>query len=66
MDKEQIKNEILMRLEIEREVRKQLDQSREQEVTPTKSSWKWLESKLALLVIGSLITGVLCPFGKRA
>lgn len=61
MDNEKIKNDILMRLEIEREIRKQLDQNREREVTPTKSRWTWLEGKLALLVIGSAITGVLIP-----
>lgn len=61
MDNEQVKNEILMRLEIEREVRKQLDQGREEEAAPAKGRWKWLESKLALLIIGSLITGILVP-----
>ena len=61
MDKEQIKNEILMRLEIEGEVRKHLDQGNEKESAPIKGRWKLLESKLGLLIIGSLITGILVP-----
>jgi hypothetical protein len=61
MDKEQIKNEILIRLEIEREVRRQLDQSRDLNAGPKKSAWVWLESKLALLIIGAVLSGVLVP-----
>ena len=61
MDNEQIKNEILTRLEIEREVRKQLDQRSGEEPAPAKGRWKWLESKLALLIFGFFLTGILVP-----
>lgn len=61
MDKDQIQNEILVRLEIEKEVRRQLAQDREVNEGQKKSSWAWLESKLALLIIGAIISGVLVP-----
>jgi len=61
MDNEQIKKEISVRLEIEREVRKQLQNIENRDTEPEKSRWQWLESKLVLLVIGALISGILVP-----
>ena len=61
-----IKNEILTKLAIEREVREQLArQQSEQGAPPKKSRWAWLESKLALLVIGAIVSGVLVPVFNR-
>ncbi len=61
MDNEQIKKEISVRLEIEREVRKQLQNIENRNTEPVKSRWQWLESKLMLLVIGALLSGILVP-----
>ncbi len=61
MDKEQIRKEILVRIEIEQQVREQLRDIKDQGVPPKKSHWAWLDSKMALLVIGAVISGVLVP-----
>lgn len=62
MNTEQIKNEILAKLEIEREVREQLGcQKSDQDVLTKKGPWAWLDSKLGLLLIGAIISGVLVP-----
>jgi len=62
MDTDQIRNEVLTRLEVEREVREQLArQHGEPGASTGKSRWAWLDSKLGLLLIGAVISGVLVP-----
>lgn len=61
MDNEQIRKEISARLEIERQVREQLCNIEDQSAATKKSHWAWLDSKMALLVIGAVISGVLVP-----
>ncbi len=61
MDNEQIRKEISVRLEIERQVREQLRNIGDQSAATKKSHWAWLDSKMALLVIGAVISGVLVP-----
>jgi len=62
MNTEEIKNEILAKLEIEREVREQLRrQQSDQSVSTKKSPWAWLDSKFGLLLIGAVISGVFVP-----
>jgi len=62
MDNEEIKNQILAKLEIEREVREQLErQQSNQRNSPKKSPWMWLDSNLGLLLIGAVISGLLVP-----
>lgn len=62
MNTEEIRDEIVTKLAIEREVREQLaKQQAEQNAPPRKSRWAWLESKLGLLVIGAIFSGVLVP-----
>jgi hypothetical protein len=61
MDSEQIGKEISVRLEIERQVREQLRNIEDQGASRKKSQWAWLDSKLALLIIGAVISGVLVP-----
>lgn len=61
MDNEQLRSEIALRLEIEREVREQLRNIEEQSTAAKKSRWVWLESKLVLLIIGAVISGLLVP-----
>jgi hypothetical protein len=62
MNNDEIRNEILAKLTIEREVREQLARQQADEAKPTKKSrWAWLESKLGLLVIGAIVSGVLVP-----
>ena len=61
MERDEIKREIVSRLQLEAEVRKQL-KLEESEGAPPKS---WLrssmESKLGLLVVGAVLSGVLVP-----
>ena len=59
MNPEEIRNEILTKLAIEREVREAL--AREQGAPPKKGRWAWVESKLGLLIIGAVVSGVLVP-----
>jgi hypothetical protein len=64
MDSEAIKAEIVAKLEIEREVREQLarQQAEQSAPAPPKASrWGWLESKVGLLLVGAIISGVLVP-----
>ena len=62
MNTEEVKNEILVKLEIEREVRAQLGRQQTDQSAPTpRSPWAWLESKIGLLLIGAVISGVLVP-----
>jgi len=62
MNNEEIKKEILARLEIEREVREQLErQQSDKSSSIRKSPWAWLDSNLGLLLIGAVISGVLVP-----
>ena len=62
MNTEEIKKEILARLEIERDVREQLArQQSDKSGLIKKSPWAWLDSNLGLLLIGALISGVLVP-----
>jgi hypothetical protein len=62
MDSEQIRNEVLARLEIEREVREQLARQQREPSAPTATGVPaWLDSKLGLLLIGAVISGVLVP-----
>lgn len=61
MDSEEIGKEVAARLEIERQVREQLRNLEDQGAARKKSRWAWLDSKLALLIIGAMISGVLVP-----
>ena len=61
MNSEEIGKEVAVRLEIERQVRDQLRNLEDQGAARKKSRWAWLDSKLALLVIGAVISGVLVP-----
>ena len=62
MDTEEIKKEILARLQTEREVREQLERQQGDQNAPIKKSpWAWLNSKFGLLLIGAIISGVLVP-----
>ena len=61
MDSEEIGKEVAVRLEIERQVREQLRNSENRGAAQNKSRWAWLDSKLALLIIGAVISGVLVP-----
>ncbi|MBU0909800.1 MAG: hypothetical protein KJ717_09540 [Proteobacteria bacterium] len=61
MDSEEIGKEVAVRLEIERQVREQLPNLEDQGAARKKSRWAWLDSKLALLIIGAMISGVLIP-----
>ena len=53
------RDRIVERIRLESEVREELAKT-EAKVEP--SRWAWVESKLGLLVIGAVITGVLIPF----
>jgi hypothetical protein len=62
MNNEEIRNEILTKLTIEREVREQLARQQAADTAPaSRSRWAWVESKLGLLVIGAILSGVLVP-----
>ncbi len=61
MDTEEIKKDILARLQIEREVREQLARQQSESAPARKSSWAWLESRFGLLLIGAILSGVLVP-----
>lgn len=61
MDTEEIKKDILARLQIELEVREQLARQQSESAPARKSSWAWLESKFGLLLIGAILSGVLVP-----
>ena len=61
MDREEIGKEVAVRLEIERQVREQIRNLGDQGAARKKSRWAWLDSKLALLIIGAVISGVLVP-----
>lgn len=62
MNTDEIKQEVLTKLSIEREVREQLArQQGEQRAPGEKGKWAWLESKFALLLLGAIISGVLVP-----
>lgn len=62
MNNEEIRNEILTKLTIEREVREQLARQQAADAAPARTSrWAWVESKLGLLVIGAIVSGVLVP-----
>lgn len=62
MDTEEIKKEIVAKLQIEREVREQLERQQGDRNAPIKKSpWAWLESKFGLLVIGAIVSGILVP-----
>jgi hypothetical protein len=61
-DPDELREQILLRLRLEHEVREQLALQREQAGPPAPPPpWSWLESKLGLLLLGALITGVLVP-----
>ncbi len=59
MEQEQLKQEILQQLRLERQVREELE--RRTEGPPEKKRFAWLESKVGLLVIGAVVSGVLVP-----
>lgn len=61
MDSDKIGKEVAVRLEIERQVREQLPNLEDQGAAQKRSRWAWLDSKLALLIIGAVISGVLIP-----
>jgi len=61
MDSEEIGKEVAVRLEIERQVREQLRNLEDQGAAQKRRHWAWLDSKLALLIIGAVISGVLVP-----
>jgi hypothetical protein len=61
LDAEEVKNEILARLAIEREVREQLARQQAEPAPQKKSRWSWVETKLGLLVIGAVVSGILVP-----
>jgi len=49
--------QIVERVQTEMEVRRQV----EKDNAPAKGRWSWVESKLGLLVLGAVLTGVLVP-----
>jgi hypothetical protein len=51
------RTKIVERLRAENEIRKELSESE----GVNKSRWSWIESKLGLLIIGAVLTGVLIP-----
>src|SRR5262249_40272526 len=57
---EQEKLRILERVGFERDLKKSLDDKPE-----GSKRWAWLESKLGLLVVGALITGIFVPWFQR-
>jgi hypothetical protein len=61
LSSEDIRNEILTRLAIEREVREQLARQNADPAPPKKTRWAWVESKLALLIVGAVVSGILVP-----
>ncbi len=62
MNTDELKNEILLKLQIEREVREELARQQSDQTTQAKKTrWAWLESKFGLLLIGAIISGVLVP-----
>ena len=62
MDTEEIKAQILTKLQIEREVREQLERQQGDQNAPLKKRpWAWLESRFGLLVIGAIVSGILVP-----
>ncbi len=62
MDSEQIRDEVLARLEIEREVREQLARQQSEPSVPSGTGIRaWLDSKFGLLLIGAVISGMLVP-----
>ncbi len=61
MDREEIGKEVAVRLEIERQVQEQLRNLEDRGAARKKSRWAWLDSKLTLLIIGAVISGVLVP-----
>ncbi len=61
MSAEDIKNEILTKLAIEREVREQLARQQGEPAPAKKNKWAWVETKIGLLVIGAVVSGVLVP-----
>jgi hypothetical protein len=62
MKPEDIKNDILLRLNIERDVRETLRRQQNEESAPVKkSSYAWLDSKFGLLLVGAVISGILVP-----
>lgn len=62
LDPDDLREQILLRLRVEQEVRDQLALQQEQAGPPAPPPpWSWLDSKLGLLLLGALITGVLVP-----
>ncbi len=60
MEPDQLKQEILERLRLEREVKYQLQ--KETETAPAAPKrFAWLESKLGILLIGAVVSGILIP-----
>jgi hypothetical protein len=61
MNSEEIGKEVAVKLEIDRQVREQLRNLEDQGAARKRSRWAWLDSKLTLLIIGAVISGVLVP-----
>src|SRR6185295_1522004 len=53
------KNKIIERVQFEAQIRKDIQAASRDDDKPTKA--RWLDSKMALLLIGSVLSGVLVP-----
>ncbi len=60
MEQEQLKEEILQQLRLERQVREEFER-RGGEGPTEKPRFAWLESKIGLLVVGAVVSGVFVP-----